>query len=211
MRLVLDCFTPQRNSRFPRKNSQKALLCSFQPRLLVSLQRNSKLPIDDKFPFALHNVCGHRHKYQHLLFLGEQVAGKPQHEENRQKKIQETCTTSICQRSISTKHNVRRLQRVPSQSHCYVARPVSQSCTRFIQISTKCCPSTNLWMLPISSKLCQIFFSQPRRERIGLQAKLRFDPSQQPSPLVSLMDQLETGASKYVQSSLRIAAFIQEA
>jgi hypothetical protein len=66
-------------------------------------------------------------------------------------------------------------------------------------------------MLAIRSKFCQIVFPQPRRMLNGLETKIGFNFPPQASPLISLMYQLEEGASKHMESSPRIATVNQQA
>src|SRR5262249_53891363 len=76
VRLIVDCFAPERNSGLAGKCVQEALPCPFETSFLIALQSDAKIPVNREFAFALHNVRGQRHDGQRAFFLRANNTGK---------------------------------------------------------------------------------------------------------------------------------------
>jgi hypothetical protein len=54
---------PQRDSRFPRKCSEKSLPCSLKTRFPIALERHTEVAINDKAPLTLGHACRYGHNF----------------------------------------------------------------------------------------------------------------------------------------------------
>src|SRR5689334_14365020 len=97
VRLVVDCFAPQRDPCLLREPVKKALPRPLQTRLPVSLKSHTKTPVDRELTLAALHVGGHWHILERILLLRVNTARKTQHAGNHQKWKDEHSLTRICQ------------------------------------------------------------------------------------------------------------------
>ena len=74
MWFVEACLAPKRDAGFLGKPVQESLPRSFQPRFLVPFQSDAKMPVNNEFPLAAHNMRGKRHDRQRLVLSRAKIA-----------------------------------------------------------------------------------------------------------------------------------------